>query len=175
MLTTISVANAPSRSSRRDRALQYDGLLRTPFIGCTDCKDALVCGGLKIKQAVFNCLQFCCRCPESCDAVCRNNPVQFASRVREIGGFGFDNIPKLKSVAAPVLPPVIPVIYHRIGRKQIFAGSPAIALPLYKVIGRHGGEPRYRSRKEVAHGCGIPEDATIILTGSGRDDPLERW
>jgi len=32
--------------------------------------------------------------PRDCDVVCRNKPEQFAQRVREVGGFLFDNVPR---------------------------------------------------------------------------------
>ncbi len=175
MVIQITPVVPPTRSSRRERALQYDSFLRTPSIGCSDCKDVGICGGLRIKQAVYNCLQFCCKRPETCDAVCRNNPATFAERVREVGGFDLGNIPQLARVVAPSLPSLVPVIYHRTDRLQMFSDSPAIALPLYKVIKRQNGEPRFHNRKALADAFKIDPNSTILLTGSGRDAPLERW
>ncbi len=175
MLVSITPTNDLSRTVRRECGLQYDGFLHTPSIGCTSCNDLSICGGLRIKQAVFDCLRFCCKQPETCDAVCRNNPRRFAERVREVGGFDLANVPRSEAVPASSLPASIPMIYHRIGRKGTFTAAETVALPLYKVIGRHGGEPRYRNKRELAAGFGIAETATVILSGSGRDAPLERW
>ena len=175
MVIEITPTTEPTRNSRREQALQYDGFLRTPSIGCTQCKDVGLCGGLRIKEAVFNCLRFCCKRPERCDAVCRNNPASFSERVREVGGFDLGNVPQLKAVAAPFLPLLIPVIYHRTDRQQAFSASAAVALPLYKVIKRQNGQPRFRNRRALVEHFGISVDSTILLTGSDRDVPLERW
>jgi hypothetical protein len=133
-----------------------------------------VCGGLQLDRGLFDCLGFCCQNPTDCDAVCRNKPDEFAQRVREVGGFLFDNVPRAPILKAPPLPALIPLLYH--GSKRVVPfQAPAVCLPLYSVIQRHNGEIRYASTADLAKGFGVATGVPVILTGTAADRPLERW
>ncbi len=164
-----------SRNLRRERRLWIDQGHYTPSLGCTACPDQAVCGGLHVESRLYDCLALCCGTPGICDAVCRRNPEAFVKRVREVDGFLFDNVPRAPVLAAPSLPPVVPVVYHGSRRHGPFEGSTAVCLPLYTVIQRYGGKGRYASRFELANGFGISTDTPLILTGTAVDPPLERW
>jgi hypothetical protein len=43
------------------------------------------------------------------------------------------------------------------------------------VIHRQNGEPRYTSPADLANGFGIAPNVPVILTGTAKDRPLERW
>ena len=107
-------------------------------------------------------------------SVCRYKPDEFARRVREVDGFSFDNVPRSPVLAAPILPPLVPVLYHGCKRKLPFQ-APAVCLPLYSVIERTNGETRYASATELASGFGITTSVPVMLTGTASDPPLERW
>ncbi len=175
MLTQISLGSTSETDSRRTSRLWHDEAISPTSIGCTVCPDRPTCGGLSIESALYNCLGFCCGNPHACDVVCRSRPKYFARHVREVSGFNLDNVPRAASVGAPTLPPLVPLLYHRSGRVQSFSGPAAVALPLYKVIHRHGGDPRYRSLSDLALGFGFDPNAAVVLSGTDRDRPLERW
>ena len=163
----------PDRNPRRERRLWHEPERASSSLGCTACPDKQLCGGLRLKAAFFDCLQFCCGKPEDCDRVCRNHP-DYADRVREVGTFELATVPRADVLAAPNLPRVVPVIYHRTARR----GPPVsetVALPLYSLFDRRSGLPRYDSHASLCETFGIRPGSTIVLTGTGRDPPLERW
>ena len=174
MLTQLPMPQDSPRNLRRERRLWHDRTRHTPSMGCAACPDHGICGGLQIGDGLFDCLGFCCHNAQDCDTVCRNKPEEFAQRVREVGGFSFDNVPRAPMVSAPSLPPVVPLLYHGSGRSIPFK-PPAVCLPLYSVICRHNSVTRYTSAAGLAKGFGIGPDVPVILTGTAKDRPLERW
>ncbi|MCW5829967.1 MAG: DUF4417 domain-containing protein [Deltaproteobacteria bacterium] len=122
---------------------------------------------------MLDCLELCCGKPEKCDSVCLKNP-HFVDRVREVGGFEFDNVPRSRRLAYPNLPPVVPLIYHNSGRREKF-DKDFIALSLYQVVARISGKSRINDRADLCDYFGIQHDAKILLTGTHKDAPLERW
>lgn len=166
-------ADGADRNPRRERRLWHDPDQATGSLGCAACPDRTVCGGLRLKIPFLDCLQFCCGKPDECDRVCRNNPY-FADRVREVGTFALGTVPRAPLLSAPSLPRVVPVIYHRTARSTR-ATSESVALPLYRMFDRRTGMPRYSSRAALTKAFGISQTAAILLTGTDRDRPLERW
>lgn len=173
MLTQLPSRQKLSRNLRRERRLWHGGD-RTRSIGCTSCPDWTVCGGLQLDSPLFNCLAFCCQNARDCDAVCRNKPEQFVQRVREVGGFLFDNVPRGLLLPTPHLPALVPVLYHGHRRVRPFEAT-AVCLPLYSVIQRHNGETRYANKQELSRAFRLAANAQIVLTGTASDAPLERW
>ena len=168
-----SSSSNEKRNLRRERLLWHEPVCVTSALGCTACPERHICGGLSVQAAFFDCLQFCCQDPISCDRVCRNHP-DYVDRVREVGTFSLDTVPRAPELSAPVLPCLVPVIYSRTGR----VGAPVmdtVALSLYALFDRRSGLPRHASRASLNETFALPPDATIILTGTDRDPPLERW
>ena len=174
MLTPHSNPESSPRNLRRERALWHDGNRHTSSIGCQNCPDRPLCGGLQLRGPLYDCLRFCCNNPGDCDAVCRKKPDEFAQRVREVDGFSLDNIPHNIRLSPPMLPPLIPLLYHRCGRVTPFQ-APAVCLPLYSVIHRQNGEPRYLNAADLADSFGIARKIPVVLSGTARDRALERW
>jgi hypothetical protein len=144
-------------------------------LGCTRCPDRAVCGGLHVDRGIFDCTALCCGNPRRCDAVCRNKPDDFVRRFREVGGFSLDDIPRVRVLAAPPLPDVVPTLFHGDRREAPFDGSVAVCLPLYKVIHRQDGTIRHSNRSHLAEEFRISSEIPVILTGTATDPPLERW
>lgn len=139
-------------------------------IGCASCPERSECGGQKLLAGGFDCLDNCCRSPQSCDIVCPNGP-DFVSRLREVGGLG------LYGPHASPLPLDLhryaPVLYNSTGRAVPF-DAPAVVIKLYALMSR-SGEPRFLSRHELCEAFQIKLETQIILTGVARDSEVEKW
>ena len=176
MLTTTdtSVPSKSERNPQRERRLWHQPAQSALSLGCNVCPEKHICGGLRFKESiVFDCLQLCCNKPDDCDRVCRNNP-DYPDRVREVGTFELQTIPRAPILVAPSLPMVVPIIYHRTSRIQP-PKSTTVSLSLYSLLDRRFGLPRYTTREALCSAFCIESDSTILLTGTDRDPPLERW
>lgn len=161
------------RNPRRESRLWHEPDRRTGSLGCRVCPDLSLCGGLRLKTGLYDCLQFCCGKPETCDRVCRKH-YDFADRVREVGTFDLGNVPRAPVLEAPVLPRMVPIFYHGSSR-QLPAVCGTAALPLYSVFDRRTGIPRFTENDALCENFGIRPGTTLLLTGTDRDRPLERW
>jgi hypothetical protein len=106
--------------------------------------------------------------------VCRFNSRLFVARMREVSGLGFENAPRASSNGVPDLPTVVPFVDHRYGRVATL-DEPVVALPLYELVNLATSRSHVASRAELADRFRIPESATIIVSGVGKDGPIERW
>lgn len=161
------------RNRRRERRLWHDGQRHTPSLGCTACPERPICGGLSVQASRFDCLDVCCGTPAHCDNVCRNNP-DYADRVREVGTFRLDTTPPTEAITTPILPKVVPLLFHGSSRKQTIAPI-ALALSLYSLFNRRDATMRYTTREELCANYRISPETLIVLSGTDRDAPLERW
>ena len=170
----VGTKHTDSRNYRRERKLWHDSRKYTPSLGCGICADRDTCGGLCIQRSFYDCSDNCCRQPETCDAVCRTKPREFAQRVREVDGFGLGNVPRAAPLPRPPLPQVVPVLYHGGSRETPFA-APVICLSLFSIIARNRGARRYTDATAVADGFRFLAGTPVVLTGTANDRPLERW
>lgn len=161
------------RNRRQERRLWNKPAHITGALGCTACPDRHICGGLHVQADLFDCLQFCCHTPSNCDRVCRNHP-DYVDRVREVETFSLDTIARSPLLEAPALPHLVPVIYHRTNRFRP-ATMDTVALSLYALFDHRSGRPLYSNKTALAERFGLLPNATILLTGTGQDPPLERW
>lgn len=161
-----------ARNLRRERRLWHDEIRNTPSLGCLACRERDLCGGLRTQAPLYDCLKHCCGRPDNCDRVCRSH-FDYADRVREVGGFAFDNVPRATRLDTPKLSRLVPVIFHG-KRRELAAPIPVVALPLYDLFDS-AGVPRYPDHAALCKAFAIKPGATIILTGTDRDPPLERW
>lgn len=162
------------RNLRRERRYWHESKQYAGSLGCAVCPDGTVCGGLHIDHHLFNCLDHCCGNPENCDSVCRNKPKDFPRRVREIGGFKFDNIPRSKPLPVTLLSQIVPILYNGNRRHKEFS-APMVCLPLYQIITRQNGKLKWFDREKLIKSFCISDKTQIILTGTAKDSPLERW
>lgn len=173
MRSQTDQSNTATRNLRREKRLWHDEKRNMPSLGCHSCREYKLCGGLRLSTAFFDCLQFCCGNTHACDRVCRKHP-DFVDYVREINTFSFDNIPQNALVPAPALPRVVPIVFHGNRREKHFSPQ-AVALPLARMFVKQNGEPRFHQHKELCDAFQIAEGVPIILSGTDRDRPLERW
>lgn len=158
----------------REQRLWSDRKSYTGSIGCAACPEAEICGGLSVQREAFDCLEYCCGNPERCDIVCRKHVAEFVQRVREVDGFGLDNVPRARSAVRRKLPTVVPVVYHGGSRRRRFE-APMACLPLYGVVWRRRSGTRFKDLADVADAYRIGGESRLLLTGTGEDVAIERW
>jgi hypothetical protein len=95
-------------------------------------------------------------------------------RVREIDGFSLDNVPRAARLESPALPDMVPVIFHG-HQREAPAPTDVVALPFYRMFDRRTGEPRWKDHESLCAEYALAPGTTILLTGTQRDPPLERW
>ena len=106
--------------------------------------------------------------------VCRFNPSLFVARMGEVGGLDFDTAPRTSANGVPTMPMVVPFVGHRYGRAAVL-DEPMVALSLYDLVNLAAGKLHVTSRAELAARFLIPEAAQVIVSGVGKDGPIERW
>jgi hypothetical protein len=174
MLTPLPLIDTGSkRHVRREQRLWHDATQHSSLLGCMNCPERTICGGLHIAASVFSCLDHCCGHPESCDTVCRHNP-DYVDRIREIDGFDLTTIPQVTPLPAPFLPKVIPWIDHG-GQREEPLVAEAVCLPLYAMFNRRTGKIKFETREALNDAFKVSSQTSIILTGIDIDRPLERW
>jgi hypothetical protein len=142
-------------------------------LGCEACRELSICGGLHASGKPFSCLDYCCGSPTSCERVCKKNAATFVDRIREIGGFGFEDVPRVASVPFPTLSNRVPLIYHRGKRRERFSGE-VVALQLKDLVSRRTGLPKFGSRSGMCAYFGISDSSQILVHATSKDGPLER-
>jgi hypothetical protein len=165
----------PSRHFPQPQQLWDDATRHAPSLGCPTCLERDRCGGVHTDAGIVDCRDLCsCKDKSKCDMVCRFNPRLFVARMREVSGLGFENAPRASSNGVPDLPTVVPFVDHRYGRVATL-DEPVVALPLYELVNLATSRSHVASRAELADRFRIPESATIIVSGVGKDGPIERW
>lgn len=143
-------------------------------LGCSDCSERRLCGGLSVGAPVHNCLDLCCGNHGTCTQyACPLNVRRFATLVNEVGGLELR--PYAKPVPAmPTLPGYVP--------SMVDAGSltgplhiPVVAVPLYSVIDASTGLAKFASRQELLEAFHVYSDARLVLTASAEDEYVERY
>lgn len=169
------LASPPHARTRRDATLWYDGA-RPLALGCTCCPDLDLCGGLRINGGAFDCrsLCSCARKGMQCSGVCRNDHRTFVRRVREVGGFSLDNVPRSAPLPVPVLPDYVPIVYSGTNREAPLTVD-AVALPLLSLFNRASGTGRFDNREEMLANFRLSPGTRVIATGVDIDRSLERW
>jgi Domain of unknown function (DUF4417) len=146
-------------------------------LGCVDCLDHQVCGGLHLPPLGIwesGCLTHCrCANPSKCDLVCPNVPTRFVARVREVHGLSLDNIPPARDLALPDLPDALPIFDGNCGGKALSSLDFAV-IPLTRALRRDGGSDRARTAQELSRSHGVRPRIGWVLTGVQDDRHVER-
>jgi hypothetical protein len=83
-------------------------------------------------------------------------------------------VPRANSLDAPELPRLVPLIFHA-NRRALSIAFAAAALSLYRMFERRSGAPRFADHASLCKAFGIAPGTMVLLTGTDRDPPLERW
>lgn len=172
------VATLPVLAKQRPRVRDGAGLWQlssgTTCFGCVSCLDRPTCGGLAIERATMDCTDLC-TCPDSakCDNVCIRNPARFVARVREVRGFGLDDIASARPVRTPLLPAIIPTLMH--GKRRSSAiPLQAVAIPLHHMFYARNGRLRFLARRNVEAAYKV-RPQFLVLDGVAEDRHLENY
>ena len=169
-----NVEEAIVRNYRLERGLWHNGR-HSGSLGCRVCPDRETCGGLNVPSAFLNCItDRCCRRPEDCDSVCRNKPLEFAQRVREVRSFDLGNVARAKRLPTMALPFVVPVLYHG-NRRAASLDAVAACVPLHLVAGGRSMAKRFATPKALAARFKFKVGTPLVLTGTAPDAHLEAW
>jgi hypothetical protein len=143
-------------------------------LGCSVCQEDALCGGLRSRTGAFSCLDYCCGNPSSCQWVCRNNPEQFVARVREIGGFELEKLPRLAETRSSAVPTRVPLIFHASGRHEALR-VPIVAVKMNALLKRSDHCCKWQSREDLLTALKVDSNANLIVDGIGVDSSLERF
>ena len=159
----------------RDAVLSYDSA-GTLALGCTICPDLDLCGGLRTAAGPFDCrsLCWCARKGKKCSGVCRSDHRTFVRRVREVGGFAFDDLPRRAPLRVSALPEYVPIIYDGTNRRAPL-GVGIVAVPLLSLFNRTSGTGRFDNREEMLAFFKLSPATRVIVTSVSVDRALERW
>lgn len=168
-------SHEPQRRFPQPQKLWDDAARHAPSLGCPTCLERDRCGGVHTDAGVLDCGDLCsCLDRSKCDMVCRFNPGLFVARMREVGGLGFENAPRVVANGVPALPTIAPFVDHRYSRAATL-DAPVIAISLYELVNLATGRPHVASRAALAARFRIPEAATIVVSGVDKDGLIERW
>jgi hypothetical protein len=144
-------------------------------LGCSICPELGLCGGLRVRAALFDCRILCaCRRGRPCNGMCRRNHRAFVARVREIDGFSLDNVRRVAPVPGVRVSQYIPIIYDGTSR-SIPLVTDVVAVPLMRLFNRVSGTSRFMTRSGLLRDFGLAETTRIVLTGVADDQAIETW
>ncbi len=147
----------------------------TTSLGCVECPERLVCGGLQVTANVFDCMSFCqCNGEVRCNFVCRNNTEHFVMSCQEIRGFDFDNIPRSRPLPQPDLPFIASLLYHG-SRRENRLQAKAVAIKMTDIADYKLGCLKYKSKERLAEHFKFDINAKLIITGVDQDRFIEPY
>ncbi|MEH7839767.1 DUF4417 domain-containing protein [Rhizobium laguerreae] len=156
------------------RALTDDPYRYSLALGCTDCPNFELCGGLSVRDPIMDCMDLCCGRPDECTNVCAKNPARYVDQKREVLGFNLANIARVQGHYEHLPYDVVPLIYHGTGRDRAATG-PIFALRLRDVVRFSDASLRYPTHEELCAAFKIDHSASIILSGVDHDEDIEPW
>lgn len=145
------------------------------MLGCAACAFRQTCGGLVVANGLFDCFANCCGGRADCDVVCPKRPDAFVNHIREVGGLDLaEGVPRSPSLH--VSPPAgfSPLLQHSKCRSRRLAAQSA-ALSIYEVFKRGTPELKYANRQELDDVFQLNSGGALVLSGTAKDAPLERW
>lgn len=147
------------------------------LLGCADCLDRPLCGGLHLPAgAIDSCLAHCTCLPgeqDRCDLACPTRPHYLVKRVREVGGFDLGNLPKAKGHDLLDLPSYIALVHGQSAGQRPFAAD-FVAIPMSVAITGRGKAVRARTRHELVAATGMRPKIGWVLSGTEDDRFVER-
>lgn len=174
-MSRLPAPHEPARVFRNPQRLWDDCSRNSTSLGCHSCLEFDRCGGVHTNAGIMDCRDLCsCSDKSRCDMVCRFSTRHFIARMREVRGTDFPNAPRVPAVAVPTLPRLVALLDHRYSRSKALP-EPLVGLSLYQLVNLQTGKLHVSSREALARRFLIASDAKIVLSGVGKDRPIERW
>lgn len=149
-----------------------------PLLGCGNCIDRGVCGGLHLRNTgslLVSCMSYCtCEDSEKCDIVCPRRTEEYVERHREVDGWDLTTIPTARTVELPRLPDWIPMLQGSLLGQRNSPLDDCLALPLTYALKGRGHATRGRTRQELAQSYGGRPRHGWVLSGVQEDPAVER-
>ncbi|WP_347355157.1 hypothetical protein [Mesorhizobium australafricanum] len=95
-------------------------------------------------------------------------------QMREVGGFGFEDIRRTAVCCAHLSADIVPLIYHGSSRTTALAGK-AFALRLPDLVDFKRGKLHFETREALCQAYRVDPLADLILTGVNHDHRIEPW
>ena len=167
------------RIDQRSIELQVRCLTDNPeansmLLGCVGCVQFSQCGGLSVEERIFDCLALCCGVEASCTQMCPNAAERFVGQTREIGGFGFENVPRTPILGYRASDDVAELIYHGSKRAERLTAD-IVALRLADLVDFRNGMAKYKSHEQLLEFFKLSKSARLIVSGVDHDRSIEPW
>jgi hypothetical protein len=94
--------------------------------------------------------------------------------VREVGGFGLENVPNAPILTHRKLPGTVPILYHGYRRRYRLRAD-AVAIRLADLYEPSTGRVKFRSKKEVARHFRFNPNAKLVVVGVDKDRRIEPY
>nr|WP_155269203.1 DUF4417 domain-containing protein [Brucella intermedia] len=156
------------------RMLTDNPHINTMCLGCGNCPDRDICGGLSIEAQIMDCLHHCCGASDTCTKVCPGNAIVFPQQVREIGGFDLHATPRAPALPVVLKGDVVELIYHGSRRVQALEAD-VVALRLADVVDFRRKRTKHVSAEVLREAFRLSPDCKVILTGVDHDNKIEPW
>lgn len=149
-----------------------------PLLGCGNCIDRAVCGGLHLRNTgslLVSCMSYCtCEDIAKCDIVCPRKTEDYVERHREVDGWDLTTIPTARTVEMPRLPDWIPMLQGNLLGQRASTLDDCMALPLTYALKGRGHATRARTRQELSQSYGVRPRHGWVLSGVQEDPAVER-
>ena len=149
-----------------------------PLLGCGNCIDRVVCGGLHLRNTgslLVSCMSYCtCEDIAKCDIVCPRKTEDYVERHREVDGWDLTTIPAARTVELPRLPDWIPMLQGNLLGQRASTLDDCLALPLTYALKGRGHSTRARTRQELSQSYGVRPRHGWVLSGVQEDPAVER-
>lgn len=146
---------------------------RAISLGCIQCPERPLCGGIDIDAPVFNCMDLCCGKPDSCSRCACPIRSNYSRLVGEVGTLELlpyrHNVRQVRS-----LPAYVPLILDR-GLLRGPLPLQIVAVSLYDIVDAETGLARFPSREALLTHYRVVPTARLVITASGKDVDVERF
>lgn len=154
--------------------LWYDEAKPTQM-GCTQCPELSLCGGLNVNAGLFDCMGFCpCASGGRGRGLCPRAPRSYVTHVRQVSGFALDSVRRVAQLPFLAGHRYVPMMFDSFRRTRPLAMEMA-ALPLMHLFNREAEAIRFLTPQTLRRSFMVGPDTRLIVSGVADDRELEAW